>query len=342
MYQRKFALFVFSVLLVLYGCKHRANTIQHSVYYWKTNFSLSKPENDSLKTLGINRIYARFFDVVYDEEEHLAMPVADIQFQTPPDTGFEITPVVFIKNAVLQHSSVETAKGLGQKIARRIRQMADSNNIRHLNEVQLDCDWTPTTRDKFFALIEGCKKQLSPIKISCTIRLHQFKYYTTCGVPPVDRGMLMFYNMGDLSHLNPVNSIYDSATAASYLGSFRNYPLPLDIAVPLFDLAVLYHHDKPVNTVSHEVLSGNGFQLSGPGMYRAMNDTIVDLVSIRSGDWIKWDKTRPEDCLQAARQINSYKDNNQNSLSVSIFDLQPASFFTYDTTTIQKIYSALH
>jgi len=54
-------------------------------------------------------------------------------------------------------------------------------------------------------------------------------------VPPVDKGLLMFYNMGKISpDLNARNSIYNRADAEAYLESLPNYRLSLDVALPVF------------------------------------------------------------------------------------------------------------
>jgi hypothetical protein len=100
----------------------------------------------------------------------------------------------------------------------------------------------------------------------------------------------------------------------------------------------LYHQGKPVNTISADVLANPVFAARGNGLFVAQADTLIDLVRIKTGDWVKLDKAGPDECLRAAKQISSY--NNADSLWVSIFDLQPAAFFKYDTSAIQKIYSA--
>ena len=78
--------------------------------------------------------------------------------------------------------------------------------------------------------------------LSATIRLHQVKYYKQAGIPPVDRGMLMFYNMGKLNALTAENSIYNSNDAAGYIETVDDYPLKLDLALPAFSWAVHFRN----------------------------------------------------------------------------------------------------
>lgn len=79
-----------------------------------------------------------------------------------------------------------------------------------------------------------------PSSLSATIRLHQLKFFEKTGIPPVDRGMLMFYNMGDLEAWETENSILDPAAGKKYLTPDARYPLPLDFALPLFRWGVLF------------------------------------------------------------------------------------------------------
>ena len=48
----------------------------------------------------------------------------------------------------------------------------------------------------------------------------------------------MLYNMGNLRLHGPQNSIIDPAVAAAYLKG--RYPLPLDVALPLFEWVVVF------------------------------------------------------------------------------------------------------
>jgi hypothetical protein len=276
--------------------------------------------------------------VIYDAPNKTVKPVADIVFETKPAKGLNIIPVVFIRNKALENSSFDACTELGEKICRRIKLLADSNYPEKINEIQIDCDWSAETKTKFFALLSACKKSLPGTALSCTVRLHQVKYFKACGVPPVDRGMLMFYNMGNLSSLNNINSIYDYSTAQKYLVNFENYPLPLDVAVPLFDMAVLYHGNKPVNTVSPEITGDGIFRQVNANLFFARRDTFLELTFIHAGDMVKVEKAGLEQCLAASKQIAPYLQSNQ--FTVSIFDLKPATFFKYDTSGISQIYNS--
>ena len=326
------------VMLIATGCRHKQREIHRSVYYWQTAFNLSDAQTKQMQDMGIATIYTRFFDVAYDLESKAAKPVADIRFDTKPLPGLKIIPVVFIRNKVFENASIEECAGLAEKICRRINLIADSNGQEKPKEMQIDCDWTVESKTKFFTMLTACKKNMPGLVVSCTIRLHQVKYFKSCGVPPVDRGMLMFYNMGSLTTLNEVNSIYDPKVAVNYLVNFESYPLPLDVALPVFSLAVLYHNNKPVNTVTPEITSNYIFEQRKYNLFMADRDTFIDFNHIYAGDMVKVESVGPYSCAEAAKQIAPYLQSNQ--FTVSIFDLQPATFFKYDTSVIAQIYNA--
>ena len=96
-------------------------------------------------------------------------------------------------------------------------------------------------------MLEAFKKEY-PYRLSATIRLHQVKYREETGVPPVDYGVLMYYNMGRITATG-ANSIYDRSTALRYLGKLREYPLPMDIALPMFAWGVHSADGQVLNLV---------------------------------------------------------------------------------------------
>ncbi len=89
------------------------------------------------------------------------------------------------------------------------------------------------------------------IAVSATLRLHQIKYHQKTGVPPVRKGILMFYNMGSPTRMDVQNSMLDLDIAKQYIGNLESYPLPLDVALPLFSWGVLFHHQHFIMLVNN-------------------------------------------------------------------------------------------
>ena len=116
------------------------------------------------------------------------------------------------------------------------------------SEIQVDCDWTDGSREQYFRFLKLLKAE-SGKKISATIRLHQVKYYKKRGVPPIDYGVLMYYNMSDFKNLETKNYILDLEVAKRYHYNFDSYPLALNLALPLYSQATIIRFGEVVGLV---------------------------------------------------------------------------------------------
>ena len=245
--RRKTYLFLGAALLavlagLIYILATKGPEPSFSFYHWKTNYAPGEAEQAMLKDLHSSRQYVRLFDVTVEEGETDLTPIATLRFSTKPE--LPVVPVIFIQNARLETFLNEaTAPDLAQKITGRVDKMMRLNKLVPAKELQLDCDWTESTRSGFFALVGEVKKRLpSGWTLSVTLRLHQYRDYAKTGVPPADRVALMLYNMGNLRTFDSKNSIIDPVIAKQYLRG--TYPLPLDVALPLFEWTVMFDKNE--------------------------------------------------------------------------------------------------
>jgi hypothetical protein len=230
------------LLLFLFSCESKDAPLV-SFYYWKTFFKLTSKEQQVLQANEVQKLYVRYFDVKLENGK--PFPVAPIHFDAVKPRG-EIIPVVFIKNEVFLDKGVNV-HDLVKNILQLIRQINTKNRIKN-NEIQIDCDWSLQSRNVFMQFLQELKKRY-PKTISATIRLHQVKYFKETKIPPVDYGVLMFYNMGQLKATEG-NSIYDKAIAERYLPSLKNYPLDLKVALPVFSWIVHSRNGQIVNLIA--------------------------------------------------------------------------------------------
>lgn len=257
----KILLALLSVLL-LAGCEKSKGTVsvsvkndtvkRNSVYYWRTTFELDSAETAFLKKHNVTRMYLRMFDVV-TEHDFLnnvmeVVPVATTKFVTPVPEGVEIVPVVYITIDALRAMAGREEEYAGL-LADRLCAMASYNKCGTIREIQLDCDWTITTKESYDYLCQTVRDTLQTqgIKLSATIRLHQLQETP----PPVDRGVLMLYNTGALKRLDTKNSILHLDDVKPYLKS-RKYALPLDYAYPIFGWGVKFEGDSFAGIVSED------------------------------------------------------------------------------------------
>lgn len=214
----------------------------NSIYYWRTTFTLSDAEKDFLHKHDITKLYVRFFDVDYDysaDDEEKIVPKATIRFIDSVPNGVEIIPTIYITTVAMGRMQIKEDE-YAEKILKRVKAICLHNKIK-FNEIQLDCDWTKSTRKYFFSLCKAIKQQLDSEQcLSSTIRLHQL----TQTPPPVDKGVLMVYNTGNLTEMTTDNSIFSYDDIKPYLRDNRlaDYQLPLDVAYPTYGWSVVFFH----------------------------------------------------------------------------------------------------
>lgn len=228
-------LYLFLILL-LCGCKSERTpkNIGRAVYFWKTTFELSQNEKTFLQDNKIEKIYLRFFDV--DMLHNKAIPKGIVTIKSK--ISQEIVPTVFITNRVFERLKFDQIEDLSLKVLGQINKVSAK-----YKEIQLDCDWTLSTKDKYFFFLEKLKeKSEKSTRFSATIRLHQIKFYEKTGIPPVDEGVLMLYNTGDWRKLKDENSLFDPQTTMNYLDNLSKYPLKLNFAFPFFHQVLAYRN----------------------------------------------------------------------------------------------------
>ncbi|NJL12074.1 MAG: hypothetical protein HC913_03060 [Microscillaceae bacterium] len=172
---------------------------------------------------------------------------------------------------------------------------------------QLDCDWTPGTRAKYFRLLKAFKAQIPrPAHLSHTLRLHQYRYPRQTGLAPTDQAVLMFYNMGNLSD-SLQNSILNLEVARAYLQVPQPYPQPLDVALPLFSWGVVYRNGQVVNLLAgldESVCAQNlHFKLQKEAWFVARKSHYFRGVYLYKGDRLKIERIYPDALAQACQLL---------------------------------------
>ncbi|WP_375446453.1 hypothetical protein [uncultured Fibrella sp.] len=243
-----------------------------------------------LDSLGVKTVYIRFFDVDWDAAKHTAIPKATVVFQQRPTAGLRIVPVVYITNRTVANLTADNVPELARNLTKRISQLAKNQSIR-IDEIQIDCDWTRTTRNTYFGLLKAISGE-AKTPLSATIRLHQVKFAAQTGIPPVARGMLMAYNTGDWKRVDTRNSILDLTDLQAYTDYLPGYPLPLDIALPLFRWTVVYRNGRFLTLLNNvdaaQVRAVPALkQQTDSSRYVATLDTLALGINLRRGDLLR-------------------------------------------------------
>lgn len=333
--------FLYAIILLLFfpvcSCndspRHRGN--QRGFYYWKTNFSLNDTLRQTLADLQVGHLYVKMFDVAWDARLEQAIPVALLDRKIPFPEGIRMTPVVFITVEALRNTGSENIPLLALRIGDLLKKLNSENQTHLSGEIQVDCDWTAQTKDKYFNLLKELKKHpfFQPGTLSVTIRLHQVKYINENGIPPADRGLLMCYNMGNLRDPAARNSIIDPATFRSYTARLKDYPMPLDIALPLFDWWVWFRNQQYYGLVHSGNLPG---ELADGKITRFAADTLINGYHFLAGDVLRHENS-PVASLEKISGGLPFKFRNGESKLI-LFHLDSASLSQFTIHELENIY----
>ena len=310
-----------------------------AMYYWRTTWNPTDGELQFLQKHQIGRLYLRLFDVVNTTgEDGSAQPTpeATIQFTQPFQQQQEVVPVVFVRDDCLRCDSL-----LGQRIAQRVAQMCETHDLQW-NELQIDCDWRPSTQDAYFRFLQQTKAELGQKKLSATIRLHQLSLPT----PPVDRGILMCYNTGSMADATCANAILEEKEVDKYSQQLGTYALPLGIAYPLFRWNRLFRNGQFECLLRQTDLSDTSyFTPTAPGRYavrHALSTPTLDPTSfgiqLRIGDEI-WQDDVPADLIDRLEaKLESIRPGvHQHTV---LYSLNENDILRYSNNEIENAFSA--
>jgi hypothetical protein len=350
------------LLLVLFSsCSEKAE-VSKGFYFWRTSF-IEPEEQKFLREQNIQKVYARLMDIDWNEVQG-AIPVSHTDVE---ELHYHLThydslklytvPVIFITNKTFERINPKEIPLLAKRIVRRCLPAYDSTDVAYETrnyythyvqwlkplEIQFDCDWTVKTAPAFFKFLREVNALLpGGIDISATIRLHQYKYFSKTGVPPVDRGMLMMYNISDPKKYSKVNSIFDVKQAKAYFNTNKKYPLPLDIALPSWSWCIIYRNKEfyqVENGLSEEDLRQLAFlKPTGDHFYTVTKDTVYRELFLRPGDEIKAEGIDAQLMTEAAKLARSAV--NSDRYTVSFFDLTYKDIKQFPNETFSKLYAS--
>jgi hypothetical protein len=321
-------------------------------YYWRTAWRLGAEERAALARLAIDRLYVRVFDVVDDLhlgpriEAPLVIPTAGGPADGPAAlAGIELVPVVFLREAVFRRVALADAAVLATKVWAAVAAQAAALGGPP-RELQLDCDWSEPSRAAYFAFLDALRAAAPPgLVLSATIRLHQVKYRERIGVPPVDRGMLMFYNMGEFTAEAGPRALFDEPSARRYLERIAAYPRPLDVALPIFGWAVHVRDDRVVGllqSVDPDELPGLDFVAPrGPDRFEVTRSGFLHGELLRQGDQLKIEAAGSADLAAAIAMLRPRLPAVSAARTITLFDLSERNLHHHALADLAATYRSL-
>jgi len=339
-----------SLLFFLLLCAGCASPSRRAFYYWKSEGLPSEAETALLDRLHVDRLYVRLFDLdaAGQPQSILALP-GELPAALTAGGSREIVPVVYAVPEALKKLGENALRALGERTAREMLARCRASGLAPA-EVQVDYDWTAGTRENYFRFLEGVRKGLiggGKIALSATIRLHQVKDRESTGVPPVDRGLLMAYNLSTPADPAVRNSILDMEVLEPYLRGLEKYPLVLDVALPCFSWIVHFEGRRVLGLIPYasavRSLDPDGdFKRDGPNWLEAGVRTYVAGRSVEPGDRLRIERVDPALVLEAARALSARLPRVSRHVaffSLDMDDLNEFSGGSYEA--FAGIYSAL-
>lgn len=299
-------------------------------YYWKQAYALNKGQEWLLKNCQSEELFVKFFDVTQDPVTRAAKPVSVVVFDERP--ALRVVPCVYIQNGVLKHSQ----PGLAKKLLDLVKSIAANNRL-SVSELQIDCDWSGRTQDAYFKLLRTLQQLDPKLKITCTIRLHQIKYQSETGVPPVKKGVLMCYNMDDLDAFEVENSILSTATLKKYISPSTNYPIELDLALPIYQWGLVFRLGKLsliANDISENELRPPNYTQVKPHIYKVRKNGYLNNTYVCKGDLIRLETSSPETLASMAEWL---QESDMSFNRLILFHISQEHISQYNESSIQKI-----
>ena len=319
--------------------------LKHGFYYWESReSSLSKAEKQELRSLEVEKFYVKFFEVGLDADQR-AVPVSKSNISVKASElrkNTEIVPTIFIDNAVFKVISAEGITKLAENIVHLVdkRFSEQFSSFHKYNELQIDCDWTISTKNNYHQFLRELKSKLK-CQLSATLRLYPFKFHKEMGVLPVDRAMLMCYNLISPLKYKYSNSILEVGELKKYLQGSKDYPCPLDVALPVFNNVLVYKSNEFVGMVHlSEPQIKSISRVQSKFWHLVTKDTVIDNVSFEKGDKIKFEKVRDKDLKACIEVINSTVYFRENA-TISFFQLNENQVNDYGIQKINSYYGLL-
>ena len=283
---------VFLIVSFIFIQTKKQEPINISFYHWENTYNQKEIKE---------KVHIKVLDISFSSK----VEVINTIFQTKPNNSF--VPVVYITNDTMKNVDYSI-------ISNQIIKNLKATNL-SFEELQIDCDWSSITQSNYFKLLEDLKVKLNKT-LSATIRLHQIKYYVKTGIPPVDYGVLMYYNMSDISDINTKNSILDNDIAKKYHYNFDSYKLKLKLALPLYSQAIQFRENKALDIFegAEKKDFDENFKALDNNKYEVINSTYFKGRYVYKGDIFRFEDSEKEDIKTAFDDFFKISNNRFNEV----------------------------
>jgi hypothetical protein len=150
--------------------------------------------------------------------------------------------------------------------------------------------------------------------------------------------------MGSPKKYKQTNAILDNVLVSSYTANLKEYPIKMDVVLPLFSWAAQFRNNKfitLINNIKIESLENNeDFDKLEDNFFRAKRNTHIRDYTVFENDVLRVDETNEKTITEAARILT--KNLKTDSITVSIFHYDTKILDTYEKETIRRIYNSFN
>ncbi len=320
-------------LFAILGCSNKKKDVVaegNAVYYWRTTFRMNDYERNFLKEHNVTKMYLKFFDIVENWDGKI-MPVGTTIFIDSIPKDVTIVPTVFITS-----EAVAKYPEFIDKMYKRVEDMASANGVKY-SEIQIDCDWTESTSEQYFAFMKQLRTILEPkgIELSATVRMFQLDYEA----PDADYGVLMCYNTGNLKDWETDNSILDIKDVKPYMSKLSGYKLPLSVALPCFSWDVTFGGEKNLLGIEYNSydFSDKRFSKISENKYEIDKDKERDTYyDYWTPCYVRHEEVSLKDILEVKDMVVSKMSDKP--LQMVLYQLDSVNLSKFSSDEVEKIY----
>ena len=152
----------------------------------------------------------------------------------------------------------------------------------------------------------------------------------------------MFYNMGRIDAEAGTNAIFDPAVAQSYLGRVVDYPLPLDVALPIWSWVIhvrggevegLLQDTDPARLAEKAWLTPRG-----GGRFEVTETTFLNGALLRKGDFLDAEETTSATTLAASDMLAARLSAGHRPGTVALFHLSERNLADHETKELVRVF----
>lgn len=338
--------YILFLSLLLTGCtdkEYRTTNEQNSFCYWKTSFSFYNTDNKLWTETSANHMYIRYFDVGWEPISKEPKPIGTLQIYDSVQCE-NITPSIFFSNNVFTNSTRDQLDTLAIRIKNRVERISNYSETKSLsnkyNEILIDCDWSKNSKENFFYFVEKLKQEIPDKHITTTLRLWQYKNPKAAGVPPVERVLLMCYNVESANTYDIDNSIASIQEIEKYVQGV-SYPLKIDIALPIFNWGVIFRDQNfkgVIRNVSISDYQTPQYEQLSENKFRLKEEIVIGDFFARPGDEIRIEMLSKAELKELTSYLLSEIKTDKYS-RITFFAWDKNYINNYGTNEIKNIYT---